>query len=97
MVYTLRFSAYLLLLGSLSLLSSCKGKGLFAKKAPKSSITGWNYNEKGGFQVAKAKDQANGPGLVFVEGGTYTMGQTEEDVMGEWNNSPPRFGTLFLH
>jgi sulfatase modifying factor 1 len=90
MFNTLRFSPYLLLLGSLTLLSSCKGKGIFAKKAPKSSVTGWNYNEKGGFQVSSVKDQANGPGLVFVEGGTYTMGQTEEDVMSEWNNVPRR-------
>ena len=80
----------LLALSGLVLLNSCKGKGIFAKKSPKSSVTGWNYNEKGGFQVAQAKDQANGPGLVFVEGGTFSMGQTEEDVMGDWNNIPRR-------
>ena len=44
----------------------------------------------GGYQVAKAKEQATGPGLVFVQGGTFTMGQTEEDVMGDWNNIPRR-------
>ena len=44
----------------------------------------------GGFQVAKAKDQQTGPGLVFVQGGTFTMGQTDEDVMGDWNNIPRR-------
>jgi formylglycine-generating enzyme required for sulfatase activity len=29
-------------------------------------------------------------GLVFVQGGTFTMGATEEDVMGDWNNVPRR-------
>lgn len=30
------------------------------------------------------------PGLVFVQGGTFTMGATTEDVMGDWNNMPRR-------
>lgn len=75
------------------LLASCKGKGLFGKKKyDKSDMTGWNYNDKnqGGYQISKAKDQRTGPGLIFVQGGTFTMGQTEEDVMGDWNNVPRR-------
>ncbi|HYO22927.1 MAG TPA: SUMF1/EgtB/PvdO family nonheme iron enzyme, partial [Flavisolibacter sp.] len=40
--------------------------------------------------MAKAVEQATGPGLVFVQGGTYTMGQTDEDVMGHWDNIPKR-------
>lgn len=73
----------------LAALTSCKGS---SSKKSKSDVTGWNYNDKnmGGYQVAKSKDQATGPGLVFVQGGTFTMGQTEEDVMGEWNNIPRR-------
>jgi len=63
-----------------------------AKKTEKSSVTGWNYNDKtqGGFYVAKPKDVKTGPGLVFVQGGTFTMGATQEDVMGDWNNTPRR-------
>ena len=82
----------LILLSSTVLLASCKSGGLFKKKAEKSDVTGWNYNDKnmGGYQVAKTKEQGNGPGLVFVQGGTFTMGQTEEDVMSEWNNIPRR-------
>lgn len=82
----------LILLSSAALLSSCKSGGLFKKKPAQSDVTGWNYNDKnmGGYQVAKSKDQATGPGLVFVQGGTFTMGQTEEDVMGDWNNIPRR-------
>ncbi|MBC8034201.1 MAG: SUMF1/EgtB/PvdO family nonheme iron enzyme [Chitinophagaceae bacterium] len=62
------------------------------KKTAKSDVTGWNYNDKnqGGYQVSREKEQHTGPGLVFVQGGTFTMGATEEDVMGEWNNIPRR-------
>jgi gliding motility-associated lipoprotein GldJ len=81
-----------ILLSCAVLVSSCKNGGLFKKKQDKSDVTGWNYNDKnqGGYQVSKAKEQGLGPGLVFVQGGTYTMGQTEEDVMGDWNNIPRR-------
>ena len=85
---------FVILLSSAVLLASCKNGLPFIgkKKHDKSDVTGWNYNDKnmGGYQVAKSKDQATGPGLVFVQGGTFTMGQTEEDVMGDWNNIPRR-------
>jgi formylglycine-generating enzyme len=73
-------------------LASCKGKSLFSKKKEKSDVTGWNYDDKnrGGYQVAKAKEQNTGPGLVLIQGGTFTMGQTEEDVMSQWDNIPSR-------
>ena len=83
---------FLILLSCTAALASCKN-GLFGKnKEEKSDVTGWNYNDKnmGGYQVAKSKEQGSGPGLVFVQGGTFTMGQTEEDVMGDWNNIPRR-------
>jgi gliding motility-associated lipoprotein GldJ len=83
---------FLILLSCTAVLASCKN-GLFGKKKyDKSDVTGWNYNDKnmGGYQVAQAKEQATGPGLVFVQGGTFTMGQKEEDVMGDWNNIPRR-------
>ncbi|QHS62079.1 SUMF1/EgtB/PvdO family nonheme iron enzyme [Chitinophaga agri] len=62
------------------------------KKKEKSTATGWNYNDPkmGGFSVAKNKDQQTGPGLVFVQGGTFAMGATEQDVMADWNNIPRR-------
>jgi len=54
----------------------------------KSTATGMVYNDKlyGGFAVAKPKDIKTAPGLVFVQGGTFSMGATEEDVMADWNN-----------
>jgi len=55
-----------------------------------STATGWKINDKkGGFQYASNfKKQATGPGLVMVEGGTFTMGKVQDDVMHDWNNSP---------
>ena len=55
-----------------------------------SRATGWNVNGKdGGFQLnTDFQEQETGPGLVFVEGGTFTMGQVQDDVMHDWNNTP---------
>ena len=52
--------------------------------------TGWQINAKeGGFQYnTRFKEQETAPGLVFVEGGTYTMGKVQDDVMHDWNNTP---------
>ena len=52
-----------------------------------SSSTGWKYNkpENGGFEKKDFEEQETGPGLVMIEGGTFTMGRTEEDVMDDWN------------
>ncbi|CAN5373017.1 gliding motility lipoprotein GldJ [soil metagenome] len=69
------------------------GASLFScnsNKTNSSRATGWDINSKeGGFQYnTKFKEQETGPGLVFVEGGTYTMGRVQDDVMHDWNNSP---------
>ena len=55
-----------------------------------SSATGWKINAKeGGFQYnTNFKEQVTGPGLVFIEGGTFTMGKVQDDVMHDWNNTP---------
>lgn len=55
-----------------------------------SSATGWKINDKkGGFQHnSKYKKQEAAPGLVEVEGGTFTMGRVQDDVMHDWNNTP---------
>ena len=55
-----------------------------------SSATGWKINDKkGGFQHnSKYKQQETAPGLVAVEGGTFTMGRVQDDVMHDWNNTP---------
>jgi sulfatase modifying factor 1 len=58
----------------------------------RSSVTGWNYNDpkNGGFEVMPYEEQETGPGLVFIEGGTFSMGRAEDDVMYDWNNVPRR-------
>ena len=57
-----------------------------------SSTTGWNYNDpkNGGFEVVPYEEQETGPGLILIEGGTFAMGRTEQDVLYDWNNSPRR-------
>lgn len=57
-----------------------------------SSTTGWNYNDprNGGFEVIPYEEQETGPGLVLIQGGTYVMGRTEQDVNYEWDNVPRR-------
>ncbi|MEO8150767.1 MAG: SUMF1/EgtB/PvdO family nonheme iron enzyme [Bacteroidia bacterium] len=61
-------------------------------KQEASSTTGWAYNDpkNGGFEVVNYLEQETGPGLVLIEGGTYTMGRTEQDITMDWDNIPRR-------
>lgn len=55
------------------------------------SKTGWKPNEKGGwFFSGKQQKQKGSVGMVYVEGGTFTMGLVKDDVMHDWNNTPRR-------
>jgi len=67
--------------------TSCK-KSSSSKNV--SRATGWKINAKeGGFQYnTDFKEQETAPGLVFVEGGTFTKGKVQDDVMHDWNNTP---------
>ena len=58
----------------------------------KSSTTGWAYNDPdwGGFENKPYIGQETGPGLVFIPGGTFVMGNTEQDVMYEHHTFPRR-------
>jgi len=73
---------------AIGIVSSCSKGG--SKAA--SSTTGWDYNnaDNGGFEYQNGYDQETGPGLVFVEGGTFIMGRVEQDVMTDWNNKARR-------
>ena len=57
-----------------------------------SSITGWDYNnpKNGGFQKVPYSEQETGPGLILIEGGSFTMGRVEQDVTYENHNVPRR-------
>ncbi len=83
-----RFRILSVILVSALILFSCKGG-----KRGDSSVsptTGWSYNDpdNGGFEVAIGAEQKTGPGLVLIEGGRFTMGRVEQDVMFDWNNIP---------
>ncbi|WP_199269903.1 gliding motility lipoprotein GldJ [Algibacter sp. L1A34] len=77
----------LLILALTVVSTSCK-KSSSSKNS--SRATGWNINDRdGGFQYnTDFKEQETSPGLVFVEGGTFTKGRVQDDVMHDWNNSP---------
>lgn len=70
-----------------SMMAACSKKG-----GERSSSTGWKYNDQkwGGFEKLDYKGQVTGPNLVPVEGGTFVMGLTEEDVPFQWNNEGRR-------
>ncbi|BAV94569.1 gliding motility lipoprotein GldJ [Ichthyobacterium seriolicida] len=53
-----------------------------------SSATGWGFNDpaNGGFSVNTGySGQQAAPGLVFIEGGSFIMGRSRDDVMADWN------------
>ena len=58
----------------------------------RSPVTAWEYNnpKNGGFEVVPYSEQETGPGLILVEGGTFTMGRAEQDVTYDWNAIPRR-------
>ena len=72
------------IVGSVALLLvSCSG-------GQRSGATGWEYNNKnfGAFMVLPYFEQETGPGLVFIEGGSFVMGQTEQSTNYDWNIMP---------
>ena len=74
------------ILAGAAVLSSCGPK--VALRSGSSGKTGWGYNDPkmGGFEVAEYVEQEAGPGLVLIEGGTFTMGSAEQDIMSDWNS-----------
>ena len=78
-----KFTAPMMLFGAL-LLTGCIGD--------RSGATGWAYNDpaNGGFERQPFFEQETAPGLVFIEGGTFTMGQVEDDLTYNWDNIPRR-------
>jgi gliding motility-associated lipoprotein GldJ len=89
MAYYTRLAAKLMFAATITLLISCSK---FGGGGEKSRTTNWKYNDpkNGGFEVAKYSEPFTGPGLVLIEGGTFTMGRMSDDPMYEWNNIPRR-------
>ncbi|MGB0259956.1 MAG: gliding motility lipoprotein GldJ [Flavobacteriaceae bacterium] len=78
-------------LGMIVLMVSACGSNRSSRGSNKSQATGWNINERGGFQYkTNHKGQQTGPGLVFIQGGTFTKGKVQDDILRDWNNLPVR-------
>ncbi len=59
----------------------------------KSTLTGWNFNDPrfGNFSApVDYRGQKTPPGMILIEGGTFTMGHVQDDVMFDWNTTPVR-------
>ncbi len=71
--------------------TSCK-KGGTGGSGELDSATGWEYGnpEYGGFEKLDYEGQITGPNLVLIEGGTFSMGATQEGVTFDWNDNPRR-------
>lgn len=81
---------YLFAMSAMALFFSACGKKSGGGET--SSATGWEYNnqEWGGFEKLDYEGQITGPNLVPIEGGTFMMGLTSQDVTYEWDNTPRR-------
>lgn len=90
-----RILTILLVAGSIAF-TSCTGQGSGRKKGGGTkkftSTTGWKPNDQRGwfFNGKKKPNVKPWPGMVFIEGGSFTMGLVKDDVMRDWNNSPVR-------
>jgi len=75
---------FMLVVAASAALTSCKKNN--------SGATAWEYNnpENGGFTKNRYNEQETGPGLVLIEGGTFTMGRVDEDLKYNWDNIPRR-------
>jgi len=87
----LNLKIYLVIFVATLFITSCGSQG-GEELGNTSPTTGWAYNNpnNGGFEVNTDYEQEAGPGLVYVEGGTFTMGRTQEDLLYKWNKSPRR-------
>jgi formylglycine-generating enzyme len=93
----MRQITFILILLSL-VFSGCSSSKKSSKKSSSfsssdvSRTTGWKLQdmEVFGFDDPQHMKQVVGPGLRFVEGGTFTMGRIDEDVMKDWDNTPRR-------
>lgn len=59
----------------------------------KSTLTGFNFNDPKFGNYIKGnsiKDEKPPLGMVAVEGGAFTMGQVQDDVMFDWNTTPKK-------
>ena len=69
------------------LMASCSNN----RSSSNSSLTGWTDKDKkaAGFSTSKSFNRQQTPaGMVLIEGGTFTMGHVQDDVLFDWNTTP---------
>lgn len=71
-----------MMIAAVTLLASCHSN------SGTSRGTGWNLNdpEWGGYELGDPSELPAGPGLVFIEGGSFVMGHVTEDTRYNWDN-----------
>ncbi len=69
--------------------------GMTSCSKERSTTTGWKYNNEdwGGFEKHEYAGQETGPNLIFIKGGTFTMGQVENDIRFD-NSAFPKKTTV---
>lgn len=86
-----KFILVLTLMTSLVFLSCGGGSSSGGGTKNFTSRSGWKPNDQKGWMFTGKKDKEKAwVGMVYIEGGSYTMGQVKTDVMRDWNNSPRR-------
>jgi len=83
----------LLCMGATILFSACSSSSHKQGKGDNySDVTGWPLNDSrfGGYEVTNYQGQQQPPGMVFVQGGRFTMGATDDELPTLENNSTRR-------
>ncbi len=83
----------LLCMGAATFFSACSSGSHKKGKGDKiSQVTGWPLNDKryGGFEVVDYPGQQTPVGMVFVQGGRFTMGAVDDELPTLENNSQRR-------
>ncbi len=81
----MKYSKIILFL-ALAALCACGNKRELNTKV--SNTTGWNYNDKRSFNFQASEGRSVAPiGMVPIEGGTFTIGETDEFITAPRNNA----------
>jgi len=82
-----------LVLASIAALSSCKSRGGRSDVSPKTGVA-YNDPNNGGLHINRKPQEAPGPGLVAIEGGTFVMGGSLNEDLGYTHDNLKRRVTV---